>query len=80
MVAFLFSAPFFERLLLLVALLGLHCGLRGGGDAVRRHVASRTRDVMLPILRTRLPYRDHCGVRGTSALLASPVDEPVAML
>jgi len=83
MVAFLFNAPFFERPLLLVALLGL--GTLGyaavGTLFAAMLVRARTRDVMLPILLYPITIPVIiAGVRGTSALLASPVDEPVAML
>lgn len=83
MVAFLFSAPFFERPLLLVALLAL--GTLGyasvGTLFAAMLVRARTRDVMLPILLYPITIPVIiAGVRGTSALLASPVDEPVAML
>ena len=44
-------------------------------------VRARTRDVMLPILLYPITIPVIiAGVRGTSALLTSPVDEPVAML
>ena len=83
MVAFLFAAPFFERPLLLVALLAL--GTLGyasvGTLFAAMLVRARTRDVMLPILLYPITIPVIiAGVRGTSALLASPVDEPVAML
>ena len=83
MVAFLFSAPFFERPLLLVALLGLGTvGYAAVGTLFAAMlVRARSRDVMLPILLYPITIPVIiAGVRGTSALLASPVDEPVAML
>ena len=83
MVAFLFNAPFFERPLLLVALLGLGTvGYAAVGTLFAAMlVRARTRDVMLPILLYPITIPVIiAGVRGTSALLASPVDEPVAML
>ncbi len=83
MVAFLFSAPFFERPLLLVTLLGLGTvGYASVGTLFAAMlVRARTRDVMLPILLYPITIPVIiAGVRGTSALLASPVDEPVAML
>ncbi|HUR35492.1 MAG TPA: heme exporter protein CcmB [Vicinamibacterales bacterium] len=83
MVAFLFSAPFFARPLLLVALLGLGTiGYAAVGTLFAAMlVRARTRDVMLPILLYPITIPVIiAGVRGTSALLASPVDEPVAML
>jgi len=83
MVAFLFSAPFFERPLLLMTLLGLGTvGYASVGTLFAAMlVRARTRDVMLPILLYPITIPVIiAGVRGTSALLASPVDEPVAML
>lgn len=83
MIAFLFDAPLFSRPLLLVALLGL--GTTGyaavGTLFAAMLVRARTRDVMLPILLYPITIPVIiAGVRGTSALLASPVDEPVATL
>jgi ABC-type transport system involved in cytochrome c biogenesis permease component len=44
-------------------------------------VRARTRDVMVPILLYQITIPVIiAGVRGTSALLSSPVDEPVATL
>jgi heme exporter protein CcmB len=83
MVAFLFTAPFFARPLLLVALLGLGTiGYAAVGTLFAAMlVRARTRDVMLPILLYPITIPVIiAGVRGTSALLASPVDEPVATL
>jgi ABC-type transport system involved in cytochrome c biogenesis permease component len=83
MVAFLFNAPFFTRPLLLVALLGLGTiGYAAVGTLFAAMlVRARTRDVMLPILLYPITIPVIiAGVRGTSALLASPVDEPVATL
>ncbi len=83
MVAFLFNAPFFARPDLLVALLGLGTlGFAAVGTLFAAMlVRARTRDVMLPILLYPITIPVIiAGVRGTSALLASPVDEPVAML
>jgi heme exporter protein CcmB len=83
MVAFLFAAPFFARPALLVALLGLGTvGYASVGTLFAAMlVRARTRDVMLPILLYPITIPVIiAGVRGTSALLASPVDEPVATL
>jgi heme exporter protein B len=83
MVAFLFAAPFFARPLLLVALLSLGTiGYAAVGTLFAAMlVRARTRDVMLPILLYPITIPVIiAGVRGTSALLATPVDEPVAML
>jgi heme exporter protein CcmB len=83
MVAFLFTAPLFARPLLLVALLGLGTiGYAAVGTLFAAMlVRARTRDVMLPILLYPITIPVIiAGVRGTSALLASPVDEPVATL
>jgi len=83
MVAFLFSAPFFERPLLLGAL--LVCGTTGyaavGTLFAAMLVRARTRDVLLPILLYPITIPVIiAGVRGTAALLASPPDEPMATL
>ena len=83
MVALLFDAPLFQRPFLLV----LHLGLGTIGYAAvgtlfaAMLVRVRTRDVMLPILLypITLPVII-AGVEGTSALLASPPDEPMATL
>lgn len=83
MVAFLFSAPFFSRPLMLVALLGLGTvGYAAVGTLFAAMlVRARTRDVMLPILLYPITIPVIiAGVRGTAALLASPPDEPVAVL
>jgi heme exporter protein CcmB len=83
MVAFLFSAPFFERPLLLGAL--LVCGTTGyaavGTLFAAMLVRARSRDVLLPILLYPITIPVIiAGVRGTAALLASPPDEPMATL
>src|SRR5262245_30525548 len=83
MVAFLFSAPFFERPLLLSAL--LVCGTTGyaavGTLFAAMLVRARTRDVLLPILLYPITVPViMAGVRGTAALLASPPDDPMATL
>jgi heme exporter protein CcmB len=83
MVAFLFSAPFFDRPLLLGAL--LVCGTTGyaavGTLFAAMLVRARTRDVLLPILLYPITIPVIiAGVRGTAALLASPADEPMALL
>jgi heme exporter protein CcmB len=83
MVAFLFDAPLFARPLLLVTLLA--CGTIGyaavGTLFAAMLVRARTRDVMLPILLYPITIPVIiAGVRGTSALLANPVDEPMARL
>lgn len=83
MVAFLFSAPFFGRPLLLAAL--LVCGTIGyasvGTLFAAMLVRARTRDVLLPILLYPITIPVIiAGVRGTAALLESPPDEPMATL
>lgn len=83
MVAFLFNAPFFAKPGLLVALLGLGTiGYAAVGTLFAAMlVRARTRDVMLPILLYPITIPVIiAGVRGTAALLASPIDEPVATL
>jgi ABC-type transport system involved in cytochrome c biogenesis permease component len=83
MVAFLFSAPFFSRPLLLTALLVF--GTTGyaavGTLFAAMLVRARTRDVLLPILLYPITIPVIiAGVRGTAALLESPPDEPMATL
>jgi len=83
MVAFLFDAPLFARPLLLAAILGLGTvGFASVGTLFAAMlVRSRTRDVMLPILLYPITVPVIiAGVLGTSALLQSPADEPVALL
>ena len=83
MVAFLFNAPFFSRPELLVTLLGLGTiGYAAVGTLFAAMlVRARTRDVMLPILLYPITIPVIiAGVRGTSALLTSPLDDAVAML
>jgi len=83
LVALLFNAPLFERPWLLAALLG--SGTLGfsavGTLFAAMLMRSRTRDVMLPILLYPITIPVIiAGVRGTAALLASPVDEPTAVM
>lgn len=83
MVAFLFQAPLFSKPLLLVALLGLGTiGYAAVGTLFAAMlVRARTRDVMLPILLYPITVPVIiAGVRGTTALMASPPDEAIAML
>jgi heme exporter protein B len=83
MVAFLFNAPMFDRPLLLLALLGLGTiGYSAVGTLFAAMlVRARTRDVMLPILLYPITIPVIiAGVRGTSALLQTPPDEPMATL
>jgi heme exporter protein CcmB len=83
MVAFLFNAPFFARPLLLIALLALGTfGYAAVGTLFAAMlVRARTRDVMLPILLYPITIPVIiAGVRGTAALLANPIDEPMAVL
>jgi len=83
MVAFLFHAPLFSRPLMLAAILGLGTlGFASVGTLFAAMlVRSRTRDVMLPILLYPITVPVIiAGVLGTSALLQSPPDEPVALL
>ena len=83
LVSLLFQAALFERPLFLVALL-----LTGtiGFSAVgtlfaAMLVRARTRDVLLPVLLYPITVPVMiAGVRGTSALLASPPDESMAMM
>jgi heme exporter protein CcmB len=82
-IALLFHAAFFERPLLLLALLLLGTlGFASVGTLFAAMlVRTRTRDVMLPILLypVTIPVMI-AGVLGTSALLESPVAEPVATM
>jgi heme exporter protein CcmB len=82
-VAFLFHVPLFVRPLLMGTLLLLGTiGFASVGTLFAAMlVRSRTRDVMLPILLypITIPVMI-AGVLGTSALLQSPADEPMATL
>ena len=82
-VALLFSAPLFERPVLLVLLLATGTvGFSAVGTLFAAMLMrARTRDVLLPILLYPITIPVIiAGVRGTSALLASPVDEPTAIM
>ena len=83
LVALLFAAPLFARLLLFVPL--LLSGTLGfaavGTLFAAMLMRARTRDVMLPILLYPITIPVIIGgVRGTSALLASPADEATAIM
>jgi heme exporter protein B len=83
MIAFLFNAPFLAKPMHFVALLAL--GTIGYASVGTLFAAmlmrARTRDVMLPILLYPITVPVIiAGVRGTAALLANPIDEPIAML
>ena len=83
LVALLFQAALFARpLLLTLLLLAGTIGFASVGTLFAAMlVRARTRDVMLPILLYPITVPVIiAGVRGTSALLASPIDEPVAMM
>lgn len=82
-VALLFNAPLFARPLLLAPLLA--AGTLGfsavGTLFAAMLMRARTRDVLLPILLYPITIPVIiAGVRGTSALVASPVDEPTATM
>src|SRR6266550_1358035 len=82
-IALLFAAPLLARLTLLLPL--LVCGTVGfaavGTLFAAMLMRARTRDVMLPILLYPMTIPVIiAGVRGTSALLASPPDEPTAIM
>jgi len=83
LIAFLFQAALFSRPLLLLGILG---GGTIGFAAVgtlfaAMLVRARSRDVLLPILLYPITIPVIIGgVRGTAALLASPVDEPSAVM
>lgn len=83
LVALLFNAPLFARPILLSALLisGTigYCAV--GTLFAAMLVRARTRDVMLPILLYPITVPVIiAGVRGTSALLQNPPDQPVATM
>ena len=83
LIALLFAAPLLARLLLLLPL--LVCGTVGfaavGTLFAAMLMRARTRDVMLPILLYPMTIPVIiAGVRGTAALLASPPDEPTAIM
>ena len=83
LVSLLFQAALFERPLLLVTL--LFTGTVGfsavGTLFAAMLVRARTRDVLLPILLYPITIPVIiAGVRGTAALLASPPDEPAAVM
>lgn len=82
-VAFLFHEPLFAQPLMTAALLVLGTiGFASVGTLFAAMlVRSRTRDVMLPILLYPITIPVIiAGVLGTSALLQSPADEPMATL
>jgi heme exporter protein CcmB len=83
LVALLFNAPLLERPGLLAALLASGTiGFSAVGTLFAAMLMrSRTRDVMLPILLYPITIPVIiAGVRGTAALLASPVDEATAVM
>jgi len=83
LVALLFQTAFFARPVLLVALLGTGTiGFAAVGTLFAAMlVRARTRDVLLPILLYPITVPVMiAGVRGTSALLAVPVDAPTAIM
>ena len=82
-VALMFSAPLFARPLLLMALLaGGTLGFCAVGTLFAAMlVRARSRDVLLPILLYPIVIPVIiAGVRGTAALLATPPDEPAAIM
>jgi len=83
LIALLFGAPFFTRPLILAGL--LVAGTVGFGAVgtlfAAMLVRARTRDVLLPILLYPITVPVIiAGVRGTSALTASPVNESLAVM
>jgi len=83
LIALLFNAPLLGRLLLFVPL--LVAGTIGfaavGTLFAAMLMRARTRDVLLPILLYPITIPVIiAGVRGTSALLESPADEPTAIM
>jgi heme exporter protein B len=83
LIAFLFQAALFSRPVLLVGILaGGTIGFCAVGTLFAAMlVRARSRDVLLPILLYPITIPVIIGgVRGTAALLASPVDEPGAIM
>jgi heme exporter protein B len=83
LIAFLFGAPMFARPLFLLMFLatGTVAFAAVGTLFAAMLIRSRTRDVLLPILLYPITVPVIiCGVRGTAALLTSPVDEPTATM
>jgi len=83
LIAFLFGAPMFARPLFLLLFLaaGTLAFAAVGTLFAAMLIRSRTRDVLLPILLYPITVPVIiCGVRGTAALLTSPVDEPTATM
>src|SRR5262249_18655428 len=83
LVALLFQAAVFARRMLLIALLGAGpFGFAAVGTLFAAMlVRARTRDVLLPILLYPITVPVMiAGVRGTSALLAVPVDSATAIM
>jgi heme exporter protein B len=82
-IALLFSAPLFARPGLLALLLAAGTlGFSAGGTLfAARLMRARTPDVLLPVLLYPITIPVIiAGVRGTSALLSSPIDEPTATM
>ncbi len=83
LVALFFQAPLFSRPLLMAALLvGGTIGFSAVGTLFAAMlVRARSRDVLLPILLYPITVPVIiAGVRGTAALLASPPDDPTAIM
>jgi heme exporter protein CcmB len=83
LVAFLFAAPFFSHPLLLTLLVATGTiGFAAVGTLFAAMLMRvRTRDVLLPILLYPITVPVIiAGVRGTSALIASPVDQAMASM
>jgi len=83
LIAFLFQAALFSRPILLAGILaGGTVGFSAVGTLFAAMlVRARSRDVLLPILLYPITIPVIIGgVRGTAALLASPVDEPSAIM
>ncbi|MES1256027.1 MAG: heme exporter protein CcmB [Acidobacteriota bacterium] len=83
LIALLFAAPLFARLGLMLPLLALGTiGFAAVGTLFAAMLMrTRTRDVLLPVLLYPITIPVIiAGVRGTAALLASPPDEPTAIM
>ena len=82
-IALLFNAPLFDRPVVLVALLATGTlGFSAVGTLFAAMLMrARTRDVLLPILLYPITIPVIiAGVRGTAALVATPIDEPAATM
>ena len=78
MVAFLFNAPLFARPLLLVTCSAWARSDTRQSERFRSHAGARSQPRCDAAVLYPITIRYIAGVRGTSALLATPPDEPMA--